>query len=78
MKTTMPFKVAQQLQKKIKPLKGGKWHLVFVEDSTPVIKAFKTQKQMQAFVDDFKVKDGYWIDYAFKGELRYNWISYSV
>lgn len=53
-----------------------KYYVHYVDNSTPKLKKFKTQKAAIAFVSQFRSKypvqmidQGYWIDFILKGEI---------
>ena len=50
-----------------------KYYVYYVNNSTPKLKKFKTKKQLNNFVKTFRVSinDGYWIDFIFKGKIKY-------
>ena len=49
--------------------------IVYVEDSTPFLKKFKTKKSQEAFLKKQLLKqdlaNGTWIDLVFEGKLTY-------
>lgn len=52
------------------------WYVMYVEDATPFLRKFKSEKAVKEFVKGFKKlgsqEQGFWIDLIFKGELHWS------
>ena len=58
---------------------GGKniFFVYYIEDSSPNLKGFRTEKALNTFISKFNEKyknmdeQGFWIDHTFKGTVLY-------
>lgn len=62
-----------------------KYYVIYVENSTPKLKEFKTKAAAEKFIKSYTKKypvefkeDGWWIDFFFKGTFYYKDDYYNV